>query len=46
MLHINIVHQVANMLTKGLTRDRFAKLCCLLGVVPLPKDLPTYMECI
>ncbi len=43
VLHINIVHQVANMLIKTLLGNRFAKLCCLLGIVAFLEDLPTYV---
>ncbi len=43
VLHINIIHQVADMLIKTLLGDRFAKLCCLLGIVALLEDLPTYV---
>jgi hypothetical protein len=43
VFHINIIHQVADMLIKTLLGDRFAKLRYLLGIVALLQDLPTYV---
>ncbi len=43
VFHINIIHQVVDMLIKTLLGDRFAKLHYLLGIVALLQDLPTYV---
>jgi hypothetical protein len=43
VLHISIIHQVVDMLIKTLLGDHLAKLCCLLGIIALLEDLPTYV---